>query len=74
MPRVDGVGVVEGSVVERDSGYCQGGITGQNGGKLRPEISPWCGVVVNWYWNWVLELVVKLVMWWSCISKKNIKI
>ena len=37
-------------------------ITGQYGGKLRSEISPWCGVVLNWYWNWVLDLVVKLVV------------
>ena len=39
-------------------------ITGQHGGKLRSEISPWCVVVLNWYWNWVLDLVVKLVVWW----------
>ena len=23
---------------------------GQFGGKLCHEISPWCGVVLNWYW------------------------
>ena len=47
-------------------------ITGQYGGKLRSEISPWCVVVLNWYWNWVLDLVVKLVVWWcmTCISQE----
>ena len=42
-------------------------ITGQYGGKLRSEISPWCGVVQNWDWNWELELVVKLVVRW-CLA------
>ena len=53
-------------------GHQNGFITGQYGGKLCPEISPWCGVVLNWYWNWVLDLVVKLVVWWcmTCISQE----
>ena len=28
------------------------GSAGQFGGELRPEISPWCGVVLIIYWNW----------------------